>query len=490
MTRRVDRYIVEDYLTEGGMGAIYVGKKLGAGGFERQVVLKQLLPEYTEQQDFIEMFLREAQISASLDHANIIHTIDLVMSDTEHFMVMEYLPGADLRTLQKKARFGGKKFSVEAALYIGREVLAALTYAHKKQTPDGKALGLIHRDISPSNILISNDGEVKLTDFGIAKASSHQSVFFKVKGKVGYMSPEQARNWPIDHRSDLFSLAICLWEILAGERLFIAPSITSSPEEVFGQGAGPLSAKRNDIPVSLERVMKKALSLDPEKRFATAAEFQDALMRVGYENDLMISAPELGEHLFEICGPPEAWRDKIAGSEKGPGTQAIPGTQVLGDDLYGLNEHTGMLDDSDLFDVGEGEHSRIVSREVLFGKRGKAKPPPIKQELTMTSVMAFIGPEGIGDKPLMDLIGAPVKPQAQPKPSFAAQKRLDSIGGEIGDTADLADVLEGPGSSMDNVEIEREMDDSIPTVVLYTIGAVILIICIAVALIIGFSGPT
>src|SRR5687767_12551655 len=149
----IDRYVVLEYLSEGGMGAIYLGKKLGAGGFEKEVVLKQLLPEFTQQPEFIDLFLREARLSATLDHANIIHTIDLVTAGAEYFIVMEYLAGADLRTLLKKAKRRRGKFSAAAGIYIAREVLSALAYAHVKNGPDGTPLRLIHRDVSPSNVL-------------------------------------------------------------------------------------------------------------------------------------------------------------------------------------------------------------------------------------------------------------------------------------------------------------------------------------------------
>ena len=209
----IDRYVVLEHLSEGGMGAIYVGKKLGAGGFEMEVVLKQLLPEFTQQEEFIDLFLREAKLSATLDHANIIHTIDLVTAGSEYFIVMEYLPGGDLRTLLSKAKRRGKRFSPKAAIYISREMLSALSYAHAKRDFEGNPLRLIHRDVSPSNVLLSHAGEVKLTDFGIAKAATHTSLFYKVKGKIGYMSPEQAKSESLDHRSDLYSLAVCMYEI-------------------------------------------------------------------------------------------------------------------------------------------------------------------------------------------------------------------------------------------------------------------------------------
>src|SRR5689334_6755464 len=194
----LDRYVVLEYLAEGGMGAIYLGKKLGAGGFEKEVVLKQLLPEFTSQPEFIDLFLREARLTATLDHANIVHTIDLVNAGDEYFIVMEYVRGGDLRTLLKRAKRRKRRVPPQVAMFIARETLSGLSYAHQKIGQDGQPLGIIHRDVSPSNILVSGTGEVKLTDFGIAKASTHRSIFYRVKGKVGYMSPEQAKNETLD----------------------------------------------------------------------------------------------------------------------------------------------------------------------------------------------------------------------------------------------------------------------------------------------------
>src|SRR3954465_9122881 len=142
-----DRYVIVEYLAEGGMGAIYLGKKLGVDGFEKEVVLKQLLPEYTREQKFIDLFLREARLSAALDHANIVRTVDLVNAGEDYFMVMEYVRGGDLRTLLRRARRRHKRFSPQAAVFIGHEILEALAYAHGKSRPDGRPLNLIHRDV-------------------------------------------------------------------------------------------------------------------------------------------------------------------------------------------------------------------------------------------------------------------------------------------------------------------------------------------------------
>src|SRR5690242_16497518 len=172
------RYRIERYLTEGGMGAIYVGKKIGPGGFEKEVVLKQLLPEYTSRPEFRDLFFREAKISATLDHTNIVHTFDLVESDESLFIVMEYVRGVDLRTIIRRSKLRRRELAPAAALHIAMEVLAGLGYAHARRDPNGASMGIIHRDVSPSNVLCSAQGEVKLSDFGIAKASTHSSVFY------------------------------------------------------------------------------------------------------------------------------------------------------------------------------------------------------------------------------------------------------------------------------------------------------------------------
>src|SRR5262245_56376510 len=263
------RYRIERYLTEGGMGAIYIGKKVGPGGFEKEVVLKQLLPEYTSRPEFRDLFFREAKISATLDHANIVHTFDLVESDESLFIVMEYVRGVDLRTIIRRARLRRKELAPAASIHITLDVLAGLAYAHTRKDATGASLSIIHRDVSPSNILCSAQGEVKLSDFGIAKASTHSSVFYRVRGKVGYMSPEQARNEPVDHRSDLYSLAVCLYEALTGERLFVG-DLSTPPDVIYGQPILPPSKKRPTLHRALDDVMAKALAPRPEDRYQDA----------------------------------------------------------------------------------------------------------------------------------------------------------------------------------------------------------------------------
>ncbi|MEP6652097.1 MAG: protein kinase [Myxococcales bacterium] len=301
------RYRIEKYLTEGGMGAIYIGKKLGPGGFAKEVVLKQLLPEYTSRPEFRDLFFREAKISATLDHANIVHTFDLVESDQSLFIVMEYVRGADLRTIIRRARHRRRELSTAAAVHIALEILAGLAYAHARRDATGKSLDIIHRDVSPSNIICSAHGAAKLSDFGIARASTHSSVFYRVRGKVGYMSPEQARSQQIDHRCDLFSLSVCLYESLTGERLFVG-DLNTPADEIYGVPILPVSHKRPGLPPALDDVLARALAPHVDNRYQSASELAEALRNVAHRNGLGFSAPELAAHLREILGDdPERW---------------------------------------------------------------------------------------------------------------------------------------------------------------------------------------
>ena len=416
----IDRYVVLEHLSEGGMGAIYVGKKMGAGGFEMEVVLKQLLPEFTQQEEFIDLFLREAKLSATLDHANIVHTIDLVTAGGEYFIVMEYLPGGDLRTLIKKAKRRGKRFSPAAAIYISREILSALAYAHSKRDFDGNPLKLIHRDVSPSNVLLSNAGEVKLTDFGIAKAATHTSLFYKVKGKIGYMSPEQAKSEALDHRSDLYSLAVCMYEILTGERLFVHAGLTTSADEIYSQSVPQMSRKVPALPPEFDAIMQKALAIDPARRYQTAGELQEALMRCAHRNGLLMSAPELAKELREACGAPEAWRgdddDDEPGEEKRAGTEVY---DVLDDD----DDDDDEVDDDDVPPMRPLRPSGPMS---IHSLATRARSPQPKAQVSaaaalarpktevdrfagveLTSIINMMDLDDQGSKPLVDLNVAP-----------------------------------------------------------------------------------
>ncbi|HWE31445.1 MAG TPA: protein kinase, partial [Polyangia bacterium] len=335
----------------------------------------------------------------------------------DYFMVMEYVKGADLRTLLKRVRRQHKRFSPHAGVFIGHEILEALAYAHQKSAHDGRPLNLIHRDISPSNILLSGAGEVKLTDFGIAKASTHRSVFYKVKGKVGYMSPEQARGEPVDARSDLFSLGVVLYEVLVGERLFVG-DIMSSASQIYAQPIQPLSQKRPEIPADLDAVIGKALSLDPAGRFQSAEEFQETMTRVATRHRLLIGASEMSTHLKSIAGEDAAtWlRLEAFGphGDRGEPTQTH-GTAVLSTQgiVDGEDERRPEFDLSDAEKEDEEEDSDVA--DLL---RARNRPPSLPTG-ELTSVIAVRKKLGGSDSAILRKMREedPPLPTLQPRRS-------------------------------------------------------------------------
>jgi serine/threonine protein kinase len=362
------RYRIERYLTEGGMGAIYVGKKLGPGGFEKEVVLKQLLPEYTARPEFRDLFFREAKISATLDHANIVHTFDLVESDESLFIVMEYVRGVDLRTIIRRAKLRRRELSTAAALHITLEVLAGLAYAHNRRAPNGSSMAIIHRDVSPSNILCSAQGEVKLSDFGIAKAATHSSAFYRVRGKVGYMSPEQARSEPVDHRTDLYSVAVCLYEALTAERLFVG-DLSTPADVIYAQPIVPPSQKRKGLPAALDVVLVTALAPKPENRYQDSVAFADALRQVAHRHGLLSSAPQLAEHLrYILGGDSDKWlTDERPAASGDPSTQKLPAKELEGKEAASI----GVVEAANLYVVSGTD---VVSLDSAGPKKLKSDP--------------------------------------------------------------------------------------------------------------------
>ncbi|MBN2575102.1 MAG: protein kinase [Deltaproteobacteria bacterium] len=348
------KYRIERYLAEGGMGAIYVGKKIGPGGFEKEVVLKQLLPEFTSRAEFRDLFFREAKITATLDHQNIVRTFDLVNANERLFIVMEYVRGADLRTIAWRAR-RRKPLSPQAILHVALEILAGLAYAHSRCSPTGEPLGIIHRDLSPSNILCSGEGEVKLSDFGIAKAVTYSSVFYRVRGKVGYMSPEMARNQPIDARSDLFSLGVSIYETFIGERIYTG-DLNTPPDKIYAQVVPSLAAKCPGLPAELQGVFDRALAIDVKERYPNAEAFAHALREVAGAHNLLYSAPELAAELREIMGPdPEHWltekRDPMQARSARGGQGAGGGAADPANALVEPGASISVGDDSDIENV-------------------------------------------------------------------------------------------------------------------------------------------
>ncbi|MCB9592292.1 MAG: serine/threonine protein kinase [Sandaracinaceae bacterium] len=293
----VSKFLLLDRLAVGGMAEVYRAKSLGVHGFEKIIGIKRILPALAEDAEFVQMFVEEAKIAGRLRHANITRIFELGKVDGTHFIAMEYVFGKDLLQIRKRLEQGGMRMPVAMAAWILANVLAGLDYAHRQRGPDGQPLGIIHRDISPQNVLISYDGLVKLCDFGIAKAASRatQTVAGVIKGKLGYMSPEQITGRPIDHRSDVFAATTVLWELLTGTRLFGRGSDFEVLERVRDAKADPPSTIASDVTPALDAIVMRGLARDPDDRWETAGDMHEALMGVVMTSKPPFSTARLAE---------------------------------------------------------------------------------------------------------------------------------------------------------------------------------------------------
>ncbi len=267
-------YSLLERVATGGMAEVFRAKRKGVEGFEKVVAVKRILPHLSSNKDFVEMFIEEAKMVASLSHPNIVQIFDLGRVDETYYIAMEFVEGKDLRTILTRARNRNALPAVDLAALIAARVSAALEYAHRHRDSDGQELRIVHRDVSPQNILVSDEGEIKLVDFGIAKAATKASHTDSgsLRGKLLYMSPEQAWGKPLDKRSDLFALGAVFFEILTGHLLFSASSEMSVLERVREARFVPPSSLNPAVPIELEAVVMRLLNKNPVERYQDASE--------------------------------------------------------------------------------------------------------------------------------------------------------------------------------------------------------------------------
>jgi eukaryotic-like serine/threonine-protein kinase len=295
-------YEIVAQLKRGGMATLYLAQRTGAAGFAKQAAVKVVHPHLADDPSFVEMFLDEARLSARIDHPNVVHVYELGEGDDGMFyLVMEYVDGCSLAQLLRALARAGRKLTPELATWIAMRVAAGLHAAHELPGPGGERLGVVHRDVSPQNILLAHRGYVKLIDFGIAKARgrSHQTSTGLVKGKFRYMSPEQAGNQPVDARTDVYALGIVLWEMLTMRRLFQADDELLLLEQIRKPQVQPPSEVASDVPEALDAVVMQALAPDPDARFPTAHAFLQALARA-VPGAPALDAPDLADLLAAV----------------------------------------------------------------------------------------------------------------------------------------------------------------------------------------------
>ena len=295
-------YMLLRRLAAGGMAEVYLARTRGAAGFEKQVALKRMHPHHAAHEGFDSMLLDEAKLSVSLSHRNIVQTLDLGCVDGAHVIVMEHVEGYDAQHVLETLRGAGRVFPVGLAAYVIAEVCRGLDHAHRHRDGEGQPIGIVHRDVSPQNVLLSFAGEVKIADFGIAKAKSRRSdpEAGVIKGKYFYMSPEQAWAEPLDHRSDVFSAGIVLWELLVGERLHQEKDIQSLLAAVRRAEVPAPSSLRADVPKELDEIVARSTVLNPAERYADAGAMADALVKYLAGGPAIVASRRIGELLADL----------------------------------------------------------------------------------------------------------------------------------------------------------------------------------------------
>lgn len=290
------KYLLHERIARGGMAELFRGKIIGAKGFEKLVAIKRILPHLADQDEFVKAFIDEARLAAFLQHANIVQIYDFGEMADSYYLSMEYLSGVDLKTVLRKADETNQPLKLALSLfYILPQICQGLQYAHNLKDLSGTPLNIIHRDLGPQNIFITYDGGVKLIDFGIAKASSHDATTYagSIKGKVAYMSPEQAKGEPLDYRSDLFALGILLYELATGHRVYSGESHAILTKAGNCDFIPPEEVKQG-LPASLYAIINKALQKEPHLRYQSAEQMRMDLELCSKE---LLTSPVTGSQL-------------------------------------------------------------------------------------------------------------------------------------------------------------------------------------------------
>jgi len=364
-------YFLLEKIAVGGMAELFKAQQRGVQGFQKIVAIKRILPHFSDNEDFVTMFIDEAKLAAQLTHPNIVQIFDLGKAGSSYYIAMEYVNGRDLRTLLRKVREYGAPFPEQVAAFVVMKIAAALDYAHRKRGFDDRELKLVHRDISPQNVILSTEGAVKLVDFGIAKAASKAShtVAGALKGKLLYMSPEQATGQPLDNRSDLYSLGLVLFELLTGERCFQADSELGVLEKVRLGRISDLSMLNPNVSREMAGIVSRALQKGVDHRYPSARfmerDLRDYLQRQGTP----ITEHDVAEYMNALLkGSREHLETLVAARFPAP-TSLTSGTHRV------LNERTAMETASHHHGSMSGvETAAVASLPQVAGEAAPARP--------------------------------------------------------------------------------------------------------------------
>lgn len=326
------RYTLLSQLATGGMGEIFLARLEGAQGFEKLCVIKKILPQLAADPEFVERFVGEARTLVKLSHGSIAQVLDMGLHEGDAYMALEYVDGKDLRKVAARARDRQKPLPLTFVLFVMGRVLDALAYAHRKKGDDEGELHLVHRDISPQNILISYEGEVKVIDFGLAKsrlsaAKTNPSI---ILGKFLYMSPEQARHQPVDRRSDLYAVGLCLYELISGRNPFDLLPPGELMSAVAHPSVQPLGEVVPSAPPAVTQLVMKALAVDPAQRFQTAEELRGKLNACLLELDPSSGPESVSRYMHELFGPEYQGERRLLVSFREAGRPPEPEPVVMG----------------------------------------------------------------------------------------------------------------------------------------------------------------
>ena len=320
MTTPLGKYKLVKLIAAGGMAEVYLAKQAGAAGFEKQVCLKRILPHLARDKSFVDMFLNEARLASQLDHPNIVSIFDLGEANGNYFIAMEFIDGPNLRTVAKRAAELNEFLPIPEVLKIISQAAAGLQYAHDLADKDGHPLGLVHRDISPNNVLVHRNGTAKVVDFGIAKAANSAGATRTgtLKGKVAYMPPEQLRGEPLDRRVDVFALGVVLYELITGRRPWEADNEVALIGKIMTEDPPALNELRPDAPEELVHIVHKALAKDREQRYQDCNELVADLEALLVQLGQSITSSRVADFV-RAYAPPKDDSQVSEGTEAGMG---------------------------------------------------------------------------------------------------------------------------------------------------------------------------
>jgi len=424
--RQFGPYRLVRQIAVGGMAEIHLAKTKGIAGFEKYVALKMIHPNFAEDEQFIQMLVDEAKIAVQLNHGNIAQTFDLGRVGDTYYITMEYVDGADLYKILRRGSEVDFELPLDVCAFVAKEIASALDHAHRKRDHTGRNLGIVHRDVSPQNVLISYSGEIKLVDFGIAKATmkARQTAVGVIKGKYYYMSPEQAWGEPLDARSDIFSAGIVLYEMLTGQMLYLEEDLHRLLDMVRKANIAPPSTLRKGIPPQLERIVMHALEKDKRNRYQTAADFATDLERFLHTYSPVFTASKVAQIIRRVIGDPQ--EVPYEGIERRDGPQA---THTLTSDDLILDKDELRDANSVIFSVEElraqdeaqrqgGELPTAPQRKLSGSPQGRVTRQADMKDLSQSQPPTVPPPMR---KPATPAAGSPM-PRAPSKPRSANEE--------------------------------------------------------------------